>query len=54
MADKMQFWAAMGHPCAEDFVADKFIKEHPEYSWTRGILRDMKTYPWAIFTAGAR
>ena len=54
MADKMQFWAAMGHPCAEDLVADKFIKEHPEYSWTRDILRDMKTYPWAIFTAGAR
>jgi len=54
MADKMQIWAAMGHPCAEDFVAEKFITEHPEYSWMRGILRDMKTYPWAIFTAGAR
>ena len=54
MADKMQIWAAMGHPCAEDFVAEKFLKEHPEYSWTRGLLRDMKTYPWAIFTAGAR
>src|SRR5437660_5175754 len=46
MADKMQFWAAMGHPCAEDFEADKFLKEHPEYEWTRGFLRDMKTYPW--------
>jgi hypothetical protein len=54
MAQKMQFWAAMGHPCAEDFIADKFLHEHPEYEWTRGLLRDMKTHPWAIFSAGSR
>jgi hypothetical protein len=42
MTEKMQFWAAMGHPCAPDFVADKFLNEHAEYRWMRGLLRDMK------------
>jgi hypothetical protein len=54
MADAMQFWAALGHPCAPDFIADDFLKKHPEYDWTRGLLRDMKTQPWTQFAAGAR
>jgi len=54
MTEKMQFWAAMGHPCQGDFVADKFLNEHAEYSWMRGLLRDMKTQPWATFTAGGK
>jgi hypothetical protein len=54
MADSMQFRAAMGHPCAPDFVADDFLKAHPEYAWTRGLLRDMKTQPWTLFASGAR
>jgi len=52
MARKMQLWAAMGHPCAPDFVAADFLKEHTEYGWMRGFLRDMKTQPWTLFTAG--
>jgi len=54
MATKMQFWAAMGHPCAPDFIAERFLKKHPEYDWMRGLLRDMKTHPWTIFTARSR
>lgn len=53
-AEKMQFWAAMGHPCAPDFIAAKFLSEHAEYRWMRGLLRDMKTHRWAMFTAGSR
>jgi hypothetical protein len=53
MADSMQFWAAMGHPCAPDFIADDFLRKHPEYDWTRGLLRDMKTQPWTMFASGA-
>jgi hypothetical protein len=52
MAASMQLWAAMGHPCAPDFKADDFLKAHPEYDWTRGILQDMKTQPWTRFAAG--
>jgi len=54
MTEKMQFWAAMGHPCQGDFVADKFLNEHAEYRWMRGLLRDMKTQPWAMFAAGGK
>lgn len=54
MAAKMQFWATMGNPCGGDFVAAKFLKEHPEYKWTRGLLRDMKSHPWVVFTSGSK
>ncbi len=54
MAEKMRFWAAMGHPCGHDFIAADFLKEHGEYEWMRPLLRDLKSYPWTIFSAGMR
>lgn len=54
MAEKMQLWAAMGHPCRSDFIAEDFLKQHPEYGWMRGLLRDMKTQPWTQFTSGMK
>lgn len=49
MAEKMQLWAAYGHPCAPDFIAEDFLKQHPEFGWTRGLLRDMKNGAWTQF-----
>jgi len=54
MAEGMRLWAAMGHPCAPDFVAEEFLKSHPEYGWMRGLLIDMKTQPWTEFASGMR
>ena len=54
MIEKMQFWAAMGHQCAPDFIADKFLNEDAEDRWMRGLLRDTKTQPWAMFTDGGK
>ena len=54
MAEKMQFWAAMGHPCGNDFIAEAFVKAHSEYSWMNGLLRDLKSQPWTIFTSAMR
>jgi hypothetical protein len=54
MAEKMQFWAAMGHPCGNDFIVADFLKEHPEYEWMRPILRDLKSYPWTVFSSGMK
>jgi hypothetical protein len=54
MAAKMQFWAAMGHPCGYDFSAASFLKEHPEYEWQRGLVQDLKSQPWTIFTSEMR
>lgn len=51
LSSKLQFWAHMGHPCGEDFIASKFFKEHPQYNWESKYLHDMKSYPWALFTA---
>jgi hypothetical protein len=52
MAAKMQMVAAMGHPCAPDFKAEPFLAAHPEYAWMRGLLTDMKTEPWTVFSSG--
>jgi hypothetical protein len=54
MIGKMQLWAAMGHPCAPDFQAADFLRRHPEYEWMRGLLQDMKTQPWTMFTSGMK
>jgi Phospholipase B len=52
LANKMQFWAHMGHPGGADFLAAPFFKKHPEYLKTQGkYLRDMKAYPWTLFVA---
>jgi hypothetical protein len=51
LAGKMQFWARMGHPCGEDFKAGAYLKQHKEFGWLSPYLKDMKSYPWALFTA---
>ena len=51
LAQSLQLWAAMGHPCAPDFKADTFLQQRPEFAWMRGLLRDMPTGPWALFAA---
>ncbi|WP_295796396.1 C45 family autoproteolytic acyltransferase/hydolase [Mucilaginibacter sp.] len=54
LAGKMQMWAHMGHPGGADFLAGPFLKKHPEYVKTQGkYLRNMKAYPWTLFSAAA-
>ena len=50
LADKMTFWGQIGHH-GSDFIADDFLKEHKEYEWMRGLLKDMKCGPWSRFEA---
>src|SRR5579871_4119972 len=52
MAKNMTLQARAGHPCGEDFIADTFLKQHPEFEWQRPILKDMKGNPWSEFKAG--
>ena len=54
MAGKMSFVARAGHPCGADFVAADFLERHPEYSWQKPLLRDMKAGPWTKFEAGQK
>jgi hypothetical protein len=51
LAKKMQFWAHMGHPGGTDFLAAPYFAKHPEYKWMSPYLRDMKAYPWTLFSA---
>ena len=34
----MTLQARAGHPCGEDFIADTFLKEHPEFGWQQPVL----------------
>lgn len=54
MAGKTELWAAMGDPFAPHLIADGFLKEHSEYGWMRGLLREMKTEPWTQFASGMK
>jgi len=51
MAAQMEFTAAAGHACGMDFLAAKHLQQHPEQSWERSELRDMKAYPWTTIAA---
>jgi len=54
MVAKMSFVARAGHPCGADFAAAEFLEKHPEFSWQKPLLRDMKAGPWTVFTAGQK
>ena len=51
LANHMQLWAHMGHPCGADFVGAPFYKQHPEYAWMGKYLTEMKSHPWTLFSA---
>ncbi len=51
MAANMSFTAAAGHACGKDFKAQEHLREHPEFNWEQGLLRDMNAFPWTTFSA---
>ena len=53
LAEKLAFWGQVGH-AGSDFLVEPFLKEHKEYDWMRGLLRDMKCGPWSRFQADAK
>jgi Phospholipase B len=54
MAAKLSLVARAGHPCGEDFIAAPFLAAHPEYSYLKPVLKDMKAGPWTQFTSGEK
>ena len=54
LAANMSFMARAGHPCGADFSVADFLEHHPEYSWQKPLLRDMKAGPWTKFQAGQK
>jgi hypothetical protein len=53
LAAKLAFWGQVGH-AGSDFLVEPFLKEHKEYEWMRGLLRDMKCGAWVEFLADAK
>jgi hypothetical protein len=51
LAKELKFWAHMGNPNGEDFLAVPFFTAHPEYEWESRYLHDMKAWPWTLFEA---
>ncbi len=49
MLAQMSFTAAMGHADGIDFKAAQHLKEHPEFAWEKGVLRDLDSHPWTTF-----
>jgi phospholipase B-like protein len=54
MAAKMSFVARAGHPCGADFLAEPFLEQHPQFSWQKPLLHDMKAGPWTVFNSDQR
>lgn len=50
MVSQMSFSAAAGHACGKDFKAQEHLREHPEFGWEQGELRDMNAHPWTSFS----
>lgn len=51
LAEKLQFWAIMGHPCGRAFDAKSFLAQHAPFKWQRKYLRDMPGQTWTLFSA---
>ena len=49
LAMGMKFWAIIGHPCGQPFIASKFLSAHPEFSYQKEFLRDMPGEVWTLF-----
>ena len=48
-AARMAFTAAMGHSCGIDFKAEEHLRQHPEFDWEKGVLRDLDSHAWTTF-----
>jgi len=54
LAEHLSLVARAGHPCGEDFLVAPFLAAHPEFSYLKPILKDMKAGPWTTFSAGEK
>ena len=52
MARRLMFVARWGSACGTPFDAGKFLDEHPQFDWMRGILYDRPSEPWTTIRAG--
>jgi Phospholipase B len=54
MAREMSFRARWGSADGTAFDAGAFLREHPQFYWMEGVLKDRPAEPWVEFKAGER
>lgn len=54
LAKNMSFQARWGSSSGLAFDANKFLKQHPQWSYLDGYLKDRPTEPWTLFKAGEK
>jgi hypothetical protein len=52
MAKNLSFWARWGSSCGKPFIAEEFLKNHPQWGYLEGYLFDRPHQEWAQFSAG--
>jgi len=51
LAKQMAFSARWGSACGAAFDADRFLAEHPQFDWMKGLLKSRPSQPWTVFQA---
>jgi hypothetical protein len=54
LAKHMSFAARWGSACGRAFDAGRFLAEHPQFDWMKGILESRPSQPWTTFQAGEK
>jgi hypothetical protein len=52
LAKEMSFWGRWGSADGRPFLAATFLREHPQFDWQAGLLKDRPSQPWTLFHAG--
>lgn len=50
-AERLILWARFGSSCGTPFIADNFLKKHPQFEYLRPFLKDRPRQPWTDFRA---
>ena len=50
LALRGSFWIHWGRTCGTPFIVEDFLRLHPEYEWQRPYMKDIKPYPWTLFS----
>ncbi len=52
MAKQMSFIGRWGSADGVAFDASAFLREHSQYDWQTGLLKDRPSQPWTVFKSG--
>jgi hypothetical protein len=54
LARRMTLLACWGRACGMPLDVNQFLRDHAQYQWLDGYMKDRPTQPWTAFTAGGQ